>query len=540
MRHSNLFQKARLASILLIIGSLTAQIYVPADPIDLLFTEQKIMMGGDDPGSLMIRPVIPPINQSKGIWSLKVRNDFFYNSNAPNLENTSIKWIGKGVSFFTSVNVAYNDEFIFASIEPYYFLSQNDGYVEPQRLPKFSHLNDNRPHLETPYTSFGIRETQLYLNFNGFGGGFSNANMWWGPGFHSSLMMTNNTTGFGHLMLGTINEKRIKNWGINGRYILSQFGNKSDSKPYYSGFIINTTYYSIPTITVGFARSFLSGGNNTNTDISLLDAALLPFEIVKIEKSNNKDDLLNPVNQTYTGYIELRFPRSGTELFLEWGRNEGFKNFEDFFLTPDHSDAFTIGIRKYGLFNNINLFSAIEYTNIAHSSFWLIKDTKDWYSDNQFDYHTYDGRTWAAHSGPDSDDFTILFGYANNGFSIMPSFNYERHSLTHPYGLIFEEANTVVYDKIFGDIYLTEDRQIYRGFSNLAETKLEFRFDIRYRLKGFRFSLYYEHENVLNYEFIEGNDFKSRRSGHVIWLGVEKDITSFHFQQDEKIMVGNL
>ncbi|MEE9572978.1 MAG: capsule assembly Wzi family protein, partial [Candidatus Neomarinimicrobiota bacterium] len=443
----NILLKMRLALVLFIINSLSAQLYIPADSFDLLFTEQKIMMGGDDHGSLMIRPVIPQIKQSRGVWSLKLRNEFFYNSDAPNLENTSNRWIGKGVSFFTSANIAYNSEFIFASIEPYYFISQNNDYIEPQRLPIFSQLNDNRPHIETPYTSIGIREAQLYLNFNGFGGGFSNANMWWGPGFHSSLMMTNNTTGFGHLMLGTINEKRIKNWGFNGRYVLSKFDKKNASKPYYSGFIINATYYSIPTITVGFARAFLSGGKNTNADISLLEAALLPFEIVKIERPNNQEDLLNPVDQTFTGYINLRFPKSGTVLYLEWGRNEGYKSFEDFILTPDHSDAFTIGVRKYGLFNNINFFAATEYTNIAHSSFWKMKATNDWYSNSQFDYYTYDGRLWAAHSGPDSDDLTILIGYSNKGLSIIPSFNYERHSLTHTYVLLDQKANTIVYDK---------------------------------------------------------------------------------------------
>lgn len=517
----------RLASIMLIISSVSAQLYIPADPFDLLFTEQKIMMGGDDPGSLMMRPVIPPLKQSKEVWSLKVRNEFFYNSGAPNLENTSNRWIGKGVSSFTSANITYNSEHIFASIEPYYFISQNDDYDEPQRLPMFNHLNDNRPHIETPYTSVGIRETQLYLKHNGFGGGFSNANMWWGPGLHSSLMMTNNTTGFKHLMLGTITEQRYKNWGFNGRYILSKFDNKSESEPYYSGFIFNVTYYSIPTITVGFARAFLSGGKNTDYDISLLEAAILPFAFVKIEKPNNQDDLLNPVDQTYAGYINLRFPNSGTVLFLEWGRNEGTESLKDFILTPDHSDAFTIGVRKYGLFNNINLFAALEYTNIAHSSFWKMKETHDWYDAVQFDYYTYDGKHWAAHSGPDSDDFTILFGYSNNRISIIPSFNYERHSLTHTYVLIGEEAKTIIYDKYFGQYYLNEERQIYRGASRLAETKFEFRCDFRYRYKGFRFSLYYEYEYVLNYAFLDQDDIKSRQSGNVLWFGIEKYLTGF-------------
>ncbi len=98
--------------------------------------------------------------------------NFFYNSGAPNLENTSNRWIGNGISLFTSANIVYRNEYIFASIEPYYFRSQNIRKIEPQRIAKFSHLNDNIAHVETPYTSAGIRETQLYFKFNGFGGWF--------------------------------------------------------------------------------------------------------------------------------------------------------------------------------------------------------------------------------------------------------------------------------------------------------------------------------------------------------------------------------
>jgi len=292
VKHFKIFLKIQLATLFVIVGSISAQIYIPADPFDLFFTEQKIMVGGDDPGSLMIRPVIKQNDQLTDVWSLKVRNEVYYNSGAPNLENTSDRWIGKGTSFFTSANIAYNSDYIFASIEPFYFISQNNDYDEPQRIPKFSHLNDNRPHRETPYTSAGIRETQLYLKYKGIGGGFSNANMWWGSGLHSSLMMSSNTTGFGHLMLGTITEQRYKDLGFNGRYVLSKFGKKSGSKPYYSGFIMNATYYSMPIVTVGFSRSFLSGGNNTDYDIKLLEAALLPFEIVKINKPNSQYDMI--------------------------------------------------------------------------------------------------------------------------------------------------------------------------------------------------------------------------------------------------------
>jgi len=502
-----------------------AQLYIPADPIDLLFTEEKIMVGGQDPGSLMIRPVIPIANKAAGSWLFKIKNELFYNTDSPNLENTSDRWIGKGSSYFTSANIVYNSKYFFGSIEPYYFISQNDDYAEPQRMALFNNLNDNRPHQESPYSSVGLREMQFYANIKGFGGGYSNANMWWGPGLHNSLMVSNNTTGFRHLMLGTINERRLNNWGFNGRYVFSKLGQGSKNKPYLSGFIVNATYYSHPTVTLGFSRILLSGGANTSYKISRSEAALLPFQILSIDNKSGSKIYNRPIEQMYTGYLNFRFPKSGVVLFFEWGRNEGPIDFDDFVLAPDHSNAFITGLRKYGLFNNINLFLAIEYTNIAHGSLWKTRETNDWYSNPQFEYNTYNGRHWAAHSGPDSDDFLLLIGYANDGFAVIPSFHYERHGLTHSFIPTYEEANTLVDDFVLGDQYLSEERTIYRGDGKIAEAKFEFRCDIRYRYREYRFSLIYEHEHVFNYRFADSDDAESNRSGNVLWFSVEKNFT---------------
>ena len=86
----------------------------------------------------------------------------------------------------------------------------------------------------------------------------------------------------------------------------------------------------------------------------------------------------------------------------------------------------------------------------------------------------------------------------------------------------------------FGQYYLNDERQIYRGVSQLAETKFEFRCDFRYRYKGFRISLYYEYEYVLNYEFSDYGDIQSRRSGNVLWLGVEKNIKIFFLDKNKR------
>ena len=42
--------------------------------------------------------------------------------------------------------------------------------------------------------------------------------MWWGPGLHNSLHMSNNTSGFNYLFLGTTSEKRVSFIGYNFKY----------------------------------------------------------------------------------------------------------------------------------------------------------------------------------------------------------------------------------------------------------------------------------------------------------------------------------
>ncbi|HJN68729.1 MAG TPA: hypothetical protein QF602_04675, partial [Candidatus Marinimicrobia bacterium] len=58
-------------------------------------------------------------------WSLTASAEYFDNDNAPNLENSSVRWIGKGVSRFSSLRFSYSGKFLSFSIEPYHFENEN-------------------------------------------------------------------------------------------------------------------------------------------------------------------------------------------------------------------------------------------------------------------------------------------------------------------------------------------------------------------------------------------------------------------------------
>jgi hypothetical protein len=191
------------------------------------------------------------------------------------------------------------------------------------------------------------------------------------------------------------------------------------------------------------------------------------------------------------GFISLHFPNSGLRLFVELGTDDHRQNWMDLRSQPDHSSAAIIGIRKYGLFNNRFLLGGFEYANIKLSYTYKYRGAGQWWWKPDYDYSSYDGRRWAAHSGADSDDFYLFFGYNNNNWTFIPGFNYERH------GIIGNQNN------------------------DPPEVKIEFRLDARFTYKKYRINIYFERELLNNSEFVPN---KVRRS-NVFWFGLEKDLS---------------
>lgn len=507
-----------------------AQRYIPADPLDLMFHEKAYFQGEEDDGPLILRPVFQSPRKGQSNLSISLRSELFDNTGAPNLENTAQRWIGKGESFFSSVNISYSGTYLAFSLEPFYFSNENLDYPEPIRVGLYSKLNDNRPFKESPYEISGLREAQVYLHYNGIGFGISNANLWWGPGIHSTLHMTNNTRGFEHLFIGTLREQRIGKLGLDIRYFFSEFDSLSNTgEPYFTALALTTTLHSDPVVTVGLSRVHLSGGNiPTPETITRKEAMLLAVEPLflseKQSEAGNPESSLDFWDQTLSGYLTATFPNSGLKLFLELGRNDHAWDGADFRRQPDHSAASVVGLRKYGLFGNDNLTLGLEYARIMQSVYGIggffgrKRVGGNWYERVAYEYSSYDGRHWAAHSGPDSDDLTVYLGYLGERFSIVPGFNYERHGIISNDALVWKERYVFIQDPDTREPVKVRRRVLVQERVNIfGEVKFEFRLDMRYRIHGLRFNLYYEKEFVDNYEFKA-----NRREGEVVWFGVEK------------------
>jgi len=514
---------------------LQSQVYYEADPFRLLDYEKRYFVNSSSPASLIFRPSFQPMPGTRNHrWSLTARAEYFENGTAPNLENSSVRWVGKGISRFRSLRLSYAGQYLSFVIEPYHFDNENLDYTVPVRKGIYKRMNDNRPREESPFVLSGVREFQFLFHLRGVGVGVSNANMWWGPGLHSSLQMSNNATGFRYFTFGSTREKRLKNWGVDLRYIFAPLDNKNAGTPYFSALLFSSTYYSNPQLTFGFSRSYLSGHGTTGYSdwsyISMKDAMMLPYEELFLnEKQKDPDDPESAVDlwdEILVGYLVASFPASGLKIYVEYGRDDHAWDWDDFMRQPDHSGAGILGLRKYGLFGNENIVGGMEYTGLIKSKFWTKRVPGTWYSKEVYDYNSYDGRWWGAHSGPDSDDFYIYLGYMGEKFSIIPAFNYERHGVIDNTALVMEKRPYLVYDPDTGRWVAEIVEQWRERQVNIwPEVKMELRLDIRYRFKGFDFNFYYEDEVVDNLEFNWGE-----RRGEVWWIGIERAIDSEDFR----------
>ena len=145
--------------------SLQSQIYYEADPFNFLHYEKHIFQTGTSPAPLLFRPSFQSMPKNyNNRWSLTARAEYFENSSAPNLENSSVRWVGKGISRFNSMRLSYSGNNLIFSIEPYHFYTQNLNYNEPVRKALYSKLNDQRARSESPFNIDGIREFQFFLH----------------------------------------------------------------------------------------------------------------------------------------------------------------------------------------------------------------------------------------------------------------------------------------------------------------------------------------------------------------------------------------
>jgi len=454
--------------ILLLASSvILSQTHLPADPYYQLLNEKDQFQGKLPLSSNTFRPLF--FNADTSSFSATIRSEGYYNDNAPNQENMDVRYVSKGVASFNSLQISFNSPYFSFMAEPYLMPNKYMSVDGINRGGVFSVLND-RPleGSQKPGSGVGVRNFLAFLHYKGLGFGWHEGNRWWGPGLHTSLQMTNNTQPIPAQIIGTIQEIRMGSFGFYGLYTFARLNKKSGYEAkYLTSLNGQITWYGSIFLSIGFSRNYLSGGVISNGYLwTESDARIVIFEgvftsnLAKHEYTNVRGG--DPWDQTLSGYVTLTFPNRDFKMYAEVGVNDNRMFFADFLSQPDHTMATIIGFRDYGLGNSKNWTYGFEWSNlmltytIRHRG---VGGTPEWYSRESYDYSSYNGRRWAAHSGGDSDDWYIYAGYLSDKLMVIPALNYERH------GIVSHRP---------------------------AEVKMEFRLVTRYKYKNTWFGIYFE------------------------------------------------
>ena len=205
-----------------------SQNHISADPYSIFGYELKQFNKLLPYHSTSIRPFFYKIDKK---ITIRVKNEIYLNNNASNQENMDVRYFGKGIGSFTSLEISGYSKFFAFNFEPYKLTSSKFPSRYYDRPSAYKFLNDSKTN--NNLKDLGLRKADIYFHYNGLGIGITKDNMWWGPGLQGSFSMTNNTSGFKNYMIGTIKELKWKNIGFMGRYTFSELNQKKGYEATY-------------------------------------------------------------------------------------------------------------------------------------------------------------------------------------------------------------------------------------------------------------------------------------------------------------------
>jgi hypothetical protein len=338
-----------------------------------------------------------------------------YNSHHPYGWNDGPLSFSKGYQFVGSGGVYMRWRNIHLTLRPEFFKTASDPYETNgawgQRTSALSKLT--------------MGQSSLRMDFGPLSVGASTQNLWLGPGQYSSLLMSNNATGFNHFSVGT-NRPLITPLGsfqftiIGGTLtaIAKQgFENKnlktSRILPYTRYLnLISLTYRPIffKNLFIGVNRAFQqpTQDNPSNKLSNYYLIALKPLF------RNEFEDNSFAIDQIISGYTKYVFPKEHAEVYFEYGWNDGSSNSRDLILDNSHSSASIFGIRKLQYLRGDKYLSfEVEATRMAETPSSAQRSASNWYEHGRLiDGYTNENQILGAGSG-----------FGNNVQTISTSWN---------------------------------------------------------------------------------------------------------------------
>jgi hypothetical protein len=239
--------------------------------------------------------------------------------------------------------------------------------------------------------------------------GFTTESEWWGPGQNNALLMSSQAAGAPRVYVRTAKPLRAAG-ELDLRYFIGGlsyspffFGQKEDSTRTLTGLTLVWRPSFEPGLSIGAARLVASPMLGNGWLRHLLDPISLvgtPNAAPYFDKSQRAGR-----DQLFSVFANWRLPDDGAEIWFEWGRAEFPQGLRDFFESPNHTQALTLGLQKSGPMQRPDWIWRVgaEYSQTNQSSTYRERPTGSWYTSRAVQGgFTQKGQVLGAVIGPGS------------------------------------------------------------------------------------------------------------------------------------------
>jgi hypothetical protein len=345
-----------------------------------------------------------------------------YNSELPYSNNDGVLWAGRGFSLKALAGVRVEWGPVRVLLAPELAHSANLDYFAfdivphpPGVLSFYANPWLTGPDWADVPLRFGDRhlrrldpgQSSVAVRIGSAELGVATENEWWGPGIRNALILSNNAPGFPRVFLRTAEPIRTRAGTFAGRWLV---GILSES-PFFDHDVENDLR-SISllglsweprwqrNLTIGAARAVFAPTSGWGSALGDFAQVFADVGIPSTEPGER--------DQLFSLFFRWVFPADGFELFGEWARAEQPVSLSDFLTSPNHSQAYTLGLQWVGgeiassrprLRGRVRLES--EFTFLEQSTTFRFRPIGSWYtSPRVVQGYTHEGQTLGAAVGP--------------------------------------------------------------------------------------------------------------------------------------------
>lgn len=332
-----------------------------------------------------------------------------WNSGFPFGPNAGAVWAGRGLTGAIDAGVAAAYGPVSATVAPLAFQAENapfrlmpTGYTGPLAFgePFFPGIDLPQRFGDRPYGMVDPGQSTVRVDWVGLVAGFSTANVYWGPAREFPIMLGNNAAGFPHAFVGTSAPANLGVVRLHARILwgkLYQSAYDGDTAAgglrFASGALVVLTSSYIPGLEVGVTRfdhrQWPEGGLSFND-------LLVPFQ----NQFAGNAALQVKDNQLASAFFRWVLPRSGFEIYGEYGRDDWNQNLRDFVEEPDHIGGYTVGLAKAFRLGPIIRVFRFEVQNLQYSVLAQGRGWAPFYTNGSIPQgHTNRGKLLGSYAG---------------------------------------------------------------------------------------------------------------------------------------------